>query len=83
MIPGLALIGAGVDSCIINTQSLVNSTGFVAVEVENSCLLKGFKIVVYYNNDKGFGIVQSSNSRVINNRITSAGTGIYIGWTGR
>src|SRR3989337_1243404 len=48
MIPGLTLIGAGADSCTINTQKLVNSTGFVAVEVEDSCIFKGFHILVYY-----------------------------------
>jgi len=82
MIPGLSLIGAGMDSCVINTQSLVNSNGFVAVEVKDNCLLRGFKVIVYNNNDKGFGIVQGTNSYVINNRIMNAGIGIYTGWTG-
>ena len=82
MIPGLALIGAGADSTIINTQALVNTTGFVAVEVKDSCLFKNFKIIVYYNNDKGYGIAQIGNSIVSQNRITKGALGIYSGWTG-
>lgn len=82
MIPGLSLIGAGMDSCIVNTQSLVNAIGFVAVTVKDSCLLTGFSIVVYYNNDKGYGIAQSGNSIVTRNRINNAAFGIYTGWTG-
>jgi hypothetical protein len=82
MIPGLSLIGSGTDSTIINTQSLANSQGFVAVEVQDSCILTGFHIIVYYNNDRGYGIAQVGNSTVKNNKITSAARGIYCGWTG-
>jgi hypothetical protein len=82
MIPGLSLIGAGSDSTIINTQALVNSTGFVAVKVKDSCLFKNFKIIIYYNNDKGYGIAQIGNSIVSQNRITKGAVGIYSGWTG-
>src|SRR5512146_18855 len=32
MIPGLSLIGAGMDSCVIDTRALVNSNGFVLVQ---------------------------------------------------
>ena len=41
MIPGLALIGGGRDSCIIDTRNIVTSS-FHAVEVVDSCLFKGF-----------------------------------------
>jgi hypothetical protein len=82
MIPGLSLIGMGSDSTIINTQALVNSNGFVAVEVKDSCLFKDFQIVVYYNSDKGYGIAQSGNSIVKENKITTAAYGIYVGYTG-
>jgi hypothetical protein len=82
MIPGLSLIGAGMDSCIINTQTLVNTIGFVAVEVKDSCLFKGFQIIVYYNSEKGYGIAQSGNSLVTENRITTAAYGMYVGYTG-
>ena len=82
MIDGLSLIGAGADSTIINTQELVNSNGFVAVEVKDSCLLKGFKIIVYYNTEKGYGIAQNGNSLVEENTISKAAYGLYVGYTG-
>jgi len=82
MIPGLSLIGVGADSCIINTQTLVNSNGFVAVEVKDSCLFRGFQIVVYYNSGKGYGIAQSGNSIVKENKISTAWFGMYVGYTG-
>ena len=41
MIPGLSLIGAGMDSCIIDTRELAN-IGF-AVQVTDSCSLSGFQ----------------------------------------
>jgi hypothetical protein len=82
MIVGLSIIGSGVDSTIINTQALVNSDGFVSVEVKDSCLFKGFQIKVYTNSDKGYGIVQSGNSVVEENLITTAAYGMYVGYTG-
>ena len=75
MIPGLSLIGAGVDSCVINTKNLVNTIGFVAVDVKDSCLLKGFQIIVYYNNDKGYGVNCHGNCKVTMNTILSAAAG--------
>src|SRR5690606_13478361 len=42
MINGLALIGAGTDSCIIDTRALVTSIGFIAVTVADSCIFEGF-----------------------------------------
>jgi hypothetical protein len=82
MIPGLSLIGAGMDSCVIDTRELVNTTGFVAVEVKDSCLFRGFQIKVYYNSEKGYGISQSGNSQVEVNKINTAGFGMYVGYTG-
>src|SRR5690554_3223720 len=38
MINGLSLIGAGTDSCIIDTRALVTSQNFHSVEVTDSCL---------------------------------------------
>src|SRR3972149_4378744 len=38
MIPGLSLIGAGTDSCVI----YLSATGIPAVQVMVTCLLKGF-----------------------------------------
>src|SRR5512147_866488 len=54
MIPGLSLIGAGMDSTIIDTRALVDTIGFISVDVADSCLLKEFNIKVYYNTTKGY-----------------------------
>jgi len=45
MIPGLTLIGAGMDSCVIDTRKLVYS-GIRTVEILDSCTIKGFKLFV-------------------------------------
>jgi hypothetical protein len=82
MIPGLSLIGLGSDSTIINTQTLVNTTGFVAVDVKDSCLFTGFQIIVYYNNDKGYGVNCQGNCKVILNSIKKAGGGFGFFNTG-
>ena len=49
MIPGLSLIGAGTDSCIIDTRDLVMSQTYRSVQVLDSCLFTGFYIKVYFN----------------------------------
>ncbi|MBK7377756.1 MAG: right-handed parallel beta-helix repeat-containing protein [Ignavibacteriales bacterium] len=82
MIPGLSLIGAGMDSCVIDTRELVTSTGFISVEVKDSCLFKGFQILVYYDTEMGYGFAGSGNSLVALNRITNARYGAYVGYTG-
>ena len=46
MIPGLSLIGAGMDSCVID---MTNRTNYVtAVEMKDSCFLQGFNIRFCY-----------------------------------
>jgi hypothetical protein len=62
MMTGLALIGAGTDSCIVDTKDLVTNSQFRAVEVADSCLFKGFHIIAYYNSDMGYGIYGLGNS---------------------
>ena len=58
---------------VINTQALVNTIGFVAVDVKDSCLLTGFQIIVYYNTDMGYGVNCHGNCKVITlNRIQKA-----------
>ncbi|HQF42154.1 MAG TPA: hypothetical protein PK073_04500 [Ignavibacteriaceae bacterium] len=74
MIPGLSLIGGGMDSCLINFQT----TGVPAVEVVESCVLKGFKIVVP-NTLNTWGIRTNGNSGLITlNKIVNASLGIYV-----
>jgi len=54
MIPGLTLIGAGMDSCLIDTRSMVTPS-FWAVSVVDSCVFENFKILVS-NSRMGGGI---------------------------
>ena len=58
MIRGLALIGSGIDSCVIDTRTLEIT---FAVTVRDSCLFKNFKLIKSNYNPqtqdwKGFGV---------------------------
>ncbi|MEJ5261431.1 MAG: right-handed parallel beta-helix repeat-containing protein, partial [Ignavibacterium sp.] len=53
MISGLALIGAGMDSCIIDTRGIASSY-YDGVIVKDSCLFKGFQVIA--SNQIGNGI---------------------------
>jgi hypothetical protein len=80
MIPGLSLIGAGADSCEINTQPFANTMSYRSVIVNDTCLFKGFKIVVANNSNLGGGIAGTAiNSLITENRITKAKYGISNG----
>ncbi len=74
MIPGLSLIGAGTDSCVIYMQM----TGIPAVQVVDSSILKGFKISVP-NTLNTWGIEESGYASLITaNKVVNASLGIYI-----
>ena len=74
MIPGLSLIGAGMDSCVISLQG----TGIPTVTVVDSCLLKGFQIITL-NTLNTWGIKSSgSNSLIAENKIINPSLGIYL-----
>jgi len=76
MIPGLSLIGAGADSCVIN----LTVTGIPAVEIKDTCLFSGFKILLP-NTLNTWGIKAEQNgygSKVILNRIVNASLGMSI-----
>ncbi len=77
MIPGLSLIGAGMDSCVIDTRALVNSYGFTSVNVAKHCLLSGFHIEVYFNTGKAYGLNLMDSSIVSLNKISNGGVGAY------
>ncbi|NWG29758.1 MAG: hypothetical protein HXY48_14685, partial [Ignavibacteriaceae bacterium] len=77
MIPGLALIGAGADSCRIDTRNIVSSS-FHAVEVVDKCLFKGFYILVSYNSDIGDGIAGGGDCLITYNKISNAINGILV-----
>ncbi len=80
MIRGLSLIGAGMDSCVIDTRALINSADLISIEIKDNCLLKGFNILVYANSSLGWGIAGegSINSLVELNKISNAEIGIMI-----
>jgi len=79
MIPGLALLGSGTDSCVVDTRTLIFSWDDVAVEIADSCLLKGFKIIVSNNSEIGIGVTGTagSNTLVTMNFITNAVFGVF------
>jgi hypothetical protein len=63
MIPGISLIGAGADSCIIDVSNFPNPQ---AVGVSISCLLKNFKIIVQETPQTlGTGIVIGSLNSIV------------------
>jgi hypothetical protein len=76
MINGLSLIGAGTDSCVIDTRNLVTSQNFHSVEVTDSCLFTGFQVMVYNNSTWGHGIAASGKCLVTLNKISYGRYGI-------
>jgi hypothetical protein len=76
MIPGLSLIGAGMDSCVI----YLSATGVPAVQIMDTCLFKGFKILLP-NTLNTWGIQADQNgdgSLITENRIVNAALGAYL-----
>ena len=79
MINGLSLIGAGTDSCIIDTRALITSQNYISVEVADSCLIKGFYILCSTDFNYGYGIYSEAHSGLItSNKFSNANTGIII-----
>ncbi len=81
MIDGLTLIGAGSDSCIIDTRNVQNYPGY-SIEVADSCLLSNFNIYSF-NSSTGIGIYiggGNRNSTVKHCQIQEAKWGIEV-WT--
>jgi hypothetical protein len=80
MIPGLTLIGAGMDSCMIDTRNFVQPTDFQAVSMFDGCLIKNFLVVVsplFSDGYYGIGIATYGNIGIIeNNKIINAARGI-------
>ncbi len=81
MIPGLSLIGAGTDSCIVDCRNFPPQ-GLHAVEVADSCLIKSFYIRTSNNFDYGYGIYTIGQSGLITeNKFSNANTGIMLRFT--
>jgi len=78
MIPGLSLIGAGMDSCIIDTRGFLLTGTQAAVLMADSSVLAGFQIIVS-NTFEGIGIRNLSNNGFINfNKVVNSNVGISI-----
>src|SRR5512146_2762616 len=84
MIPGLLLIGAGADSCIVNSSSVTNPPGTYSIRVTDSCYLAGFQIIPYIDISQGIGIyiydvnIENIYAVVEKNKIINAKDGIRI-----
>jgi hypothetical protein len=74
MISGLALVGEGMDSCIVDARPL---NVLYAVIVSESCLIKGFKIIASDTENMRCVNLSANNSLVTQNHITTASQGIY------
>jgi parallel beta-helix repeat protein len=78
MIPGLSLIGAGTDSCIIDTRAFATGD-FSTVVVMDSCLFTGFYILCTNDFNYGNGIYsEAKNSLITLNKVSSANSGITL-----
>ena len=78
MIPGLALIGAGSDSCIVDSRSfpLTNNR---TITMKDSCLVTGFYIRTSNNFDYGYGIWAVGQSGfIMKNKFSRANSGIFL-----
>jgi hypothetical protein len=81
MIPGLSLIGAGMDSCIIDMIALAPIQPS-AIEMRDSCLVKGFKLIFDSSDPHaGTGIYMRDSSKgctVTENSILYADNGVWV-----
>jgi hypothetical protein len=78
MINGLSLIGAGTDSCIVDSRSfpLTNNR---TITMKDSCFVKGFYIRTSNNLDYGYGIYTIGQTGLVTeNKFSNANTGISI-----
>jgi hypothetical protein len=81
MIPGLSLIGAGMDSCFIDTRNLVTSQTFFSVGVADSCHFTGFQILTFPTSYWGYAIGAlegNTKSWIYNNKVTYGRYGVFI-----
>jgi hypothetical protein len=78
MTPGVALLGYGIDSCIIDTRSIVIEP-FWAINMSRECIVKNFYIKVSDNNIGGGINLHDFNSLVENNKIEGCSVGIVFG----
>lgn len=79
MIPGLSLIGAGTDSCWIDSRQLITMQNYKTIDMKNNCLVKGFYIRSTNNFDYGYGISAVGQTGLITqNKFSEANIGIDL-----
>ena len=78
MIAGLSLIGAGTDSCIVDSRSFP-LTNNQTITMQNASLVKGFYIRTSNNFDYGYGIYTEAQSGLITlNKFSNANVGVVL-----
>ena len=79
MIDGLSLIGAGTDSCWIDSRQLITMQNYKTIDMKDSCLVKGFYIRSSYNFGYGYGIWAVGQTGLITqNKFSEANRGIAV-----
>jgi len=79
MIPGLSLIGAGMDSCIIDTRQLVASQNDKSLVIVDNCYISGFNIRSSSSFNYGSGIWAEGQAGIITlNKLSEANAGIVL-----
>lgn len=76
MVDGLTFIGAGMDSCVIDTRNFPLTSPFYSIETGDSCYLSGIKVLSYDLNN-GIGI-RLKNSNIMYCTIKYAAIGMTI-----
>ena len=84
MIHGLTMIGAGIDSCIIDTRTISQFSDFNAITMKDECIVEGFHIIVRSSIGGNTGILSIPGpedslyfqGKIMNNKISMAGYGI-------
>jgi hypothetical protein len=76
MVDGLTFIGAGMDSCVIDTRNFPLTSPFYSIETGDSCYLRGIKVLSYDLNN-GIGI-RLKNSNIMYCTIKYAAIGMTI-----
>ncbi|HSW54185.1 MAG TPA: hypothetical protein VLH59_03785 [Ignavibacteriaceae bacterium] len=78
MIPGLALIGSGTDSCTVDSRAFPPS-GNRTITMKDSCLVTGFYIRTSNDFNYGQGIrAEGQGGLVTSNKFSNSNNGIYL-----
>jgi len=79
MILGLSLIGAGTDSCWIDSRQLLTMQNDNTIEMKDSCLIKGFYIRSTTDFNYGNGIYATGQTGLITeNKFSEANDGVVL-----